>query len=77
MLSYFPFEWIAKVSLIVFAALFILDPYPPTSRIVSLLGVVVLRILTKMEKQWRSASQTMTDEGSGDAMTSTPIKKTT
>jgi len=74
-ISYFPFEWLAKFSLIVFALLFILDPFPPTSRVMSLAGVVVLRILTRMEKQWRSAQTSISHDGSSNEMENNRMKK--
>lgn len=39
-----------------FALLFILDPFTPASRIISIIGVLVVGILSKMEKRWRDGN---------------------
>uniref|UniRef100_A0A7S2V2E4 Uncharacterized protein n=1 Tax=Fibrocapsa japonica TaxID=94617 RepID=A0A7S2V2E4_9STRA len=52
-LSYVPFEYIAKITLFICAALFIFDPIPPISRIVALICVVVVGVLAKIERKWR------------------------
>lgn len=75
MISYLPFEWLAKISLLVFALVFILDPFPPTSRLMSLVGVVVLRILTKMEKQWRTSQTSISCEGPSNEWETDQTKK--
>jgi flagellar biosynthesis component FlhA len=56
--SYVPFEYVAKVTLIVAVALFILDPVPPVSRIVSLVITVVVLALAHLEKTWRQGQTT-------------------
>jgi hypothetical protein len=50
-LSYLPFEIIAKSTLIFCIAIFILDPFP-TSRLVSVGGVMVVLILTRVKKRF-------------------------
>lgn len=47
-LSYVPFEYVAKLSLVVFALLFILDPIPPLTRIISILSLFVVHFLSKI-----------------------------
>jgi flagellar biosynthesis component FlhA len=51
--SYVPFEYVAKVTLIVAAALFILDPVPPVSRVLALVITAVVLVLARLEKTWR------------------------
>jgi hypothetical protein len=53
LLSYIPFECIAKFTLAFCALLFIFDPIPPTSRILALAGVLSVALLSKIERQWR------------------------
>ena len=52
LLSYIPFEHIAKSTLIFCAISFIADPFPPYSRIVSLAGVLVVFVLGKINNKW-------------------------
>ena len=56
-LSYLPFELVAKTSLIVFSVLFITDPFPPASRVIAIIGVVVVGMLSKMEKRCREVNE--------------------
>jgi xanthosine utilization system XapX-like protein len=51
LLSYVPFDLVAKGSLIVCAILFILDPIPPVTRLVSLVSLLVVHFLSKLYKQ--------------------------
>lgn len=51
-LSYLPFEFVAKFTISLCAALFIFDPFPPVSRLVSLIGVVIVGLLKKIEQKW-------------------------
>ena len=46
-LSYVPFEWVAKGSLVASALLFIIDPLPPISRLLALLTVALVGVLGK------------------------------
>ena len=46
LLSYIPFHYVAKISLIVLGLLFIFDPFPPTSRIVALLSLFIVRLIS-------------------------------
>lgn len=57
-LSYVPFEIIAKLTLIFCGLVFVLDPIPPTSRIVSLISVVIVGLLGKLERKWREENNT-------------------
>lgn len=49
LLSYVPFEWVAKGSLILCAFLFIVDPIPPISRLLALISLLVVYGLTKLK----------------------------
>ena len=57
LLSYIKFEYLAKSTLIFCAITFINNPFPPASRIVSILGVGVVLILGKIERTWREGQQ--------------------
>ena len=46
-LSYVPFEYVAKVTLVIVAFMFIVDPFPPLSRIIALLSLMVLSIVSR------------------------------
>ena len=50
LLSYVPFEWVAKATLALCAFLFVADPFPPLSRLVSLISLVVVALLTRLYK---------------------------
>jgi hypothetical protein len=54
LLSYVPFEKVAKASLICCAITFINDPIPPTSRFVSVFGILVVLLLSKVEAKWKA-----------------------
>jgi hypothetical protein len=49
--SYVPLEWVAKGSLVVCAILFIVDPIPPVTCIVSLVSLFLVNWLSKLHKQ--------------------------
>ena len=51
-LSYIPFEYVAKGSLLMAVLLFILDPLPPLSRLLSLLLVIVVGVISKWYRQY-------------------------
>ena len=50
-LSYVPFEYVAKGSLLFAILLFIVDPIPPLSRLLSLLLVVLVGVISKMYRR--------------------------
>jgi hypothetical protein len=60
--SYGPFEYVAKVTLIVAVALFILDPIPPVSRLLSLVITAAVLVLARLEKTWRQGQPTEIEE---------------
>jgi hypothetical protein len=57
LLSYVPFEMVAKTSLIVCAGMFIVDPFPPHSRLVSLVSTVVIALLSRAHRHWQIQQQ--------------------
>lgn len=57
LLSYVPFEVVAKVSLLVCVALFILDPLPPVTRLLSLVATIVVALLSKWYRQAMQAQR--------------------
>jgi len=57
LLSYIKFEYLDKSTLIFCAITFINNPFPPASRIVSIVGVGVVLVLGKIEGTWRQGQQ--------------------
>jgi hypothetical protein len=55
LLSYIPFEYVAKGTLLLAVLLFVLDPMPPLTRLLSLVSVVMVAILSKLHRQWLAA----------------------
>eukprot|EP00980_Cylindrotheca_fusiformis_P009943 scaffold2196_cov99-Cylindrotheca_fusiformis.AAC.6 len=51
LLSYVPFEIVAKGTLIVSAFLFIVDPIPPLSRILAVVSLLLVNGLSKLHKK--------------------------
>jgi hypothetical protein len=51
--SYVPFEYVAKTTLIVSVLLFVIDPFPPLTRILSLVTTAGVLLLTRIERNWR------------------------
>jgi len=51
-----PFEYVAKATLLVCLGLFVLDPFPPQSRLLALIAVGVVGILTKVKNLWSKYS---------------------
>ena len=49
-LSYVPFKLVAQATLVVCAFMFIVDPFPPLSRIVAILCTAVVHMLSKLER---------------------------
>lgn len=61
LMSYIPFEIVAKVTLVVLAVLFVVDPFPPVSRLVSVISLVVVAGLTR----WYTAVRRENQENDG------------
>ncbi len=57
LLSYVPFEVVAKFTLIFCGIVFVFDPFPPVSRLVSLFGVVIVGVLGRIERNWREGQE--------------------
>ena len=53
LLSYVPFEYVAKGTLLISVALFVLDPIPPLTRLLSLLLTAVLLVVTRLLSNWQ------------------------
>ena len=62
LLSYVPFQLVAKISLILCVLVFIVDPIPPMSRLLSLVAVMVVALLTKAHRRWEEENQTLHSE---------------
>ena len=66
-LSYFPFEYIAKITLLVCFLLFIIDPYPG-SRIVSFVAVGAVLIINRVRQRFEGLQEEQ-QEGLEDTTT--------
>jgi len=51
LLSYVPFEWVAKATLLLCIALFIFDPIPPLSRLLSLIATLAVAALSNLYRR--------------------------
>jgi hypothetical protein len=51
-LSYVPFDWVAKGTIVLSVFLFIVDPFPPLSRLVSLVATLVVAVISRMHRHW-------------------------
>jgi hypothetical protein len=68
---YVPFEWVAKATLLVSIYLFVVDPVPPYTRLLSLVSTVVVsllnswyqRVLLQNEKEGTLAEVVVEEEG--------------
>ena len=60
-LSYAPFEYVAKTTLVVAAVLFILDPLPPYSRLIAMLSILTVALLNRTLQSWQQGQED--DEG--------------
>jgi hypothetical protein len=55
LLSYVPFEFVAKGSLLLAVFLFVMDPFPPTSRLLAVFFVSTIGILSRLRRHWIEA----------------------
>lgn len=62
LLSYVPFEVVAKASFAACVYLFIVDPFPPLSRLVSLVSLVVLALVSRAHRNWTIYNQEQQDQ---------------
>ena len=67
LLSYAPFEYVAKTTLIVAAGLFIIDPLPPYSRLIALISVAVVGLLSRMLRTWQAGQEEQEQSQEGQA----------
>ena len=58
-LSFIPFQIVAQTTLFVCIALFVLDPIPPLSRLLSLFLCGLVLVLTRLERNWRNGQATI------------------
>jgi hypothetical protein len=52
LLSYVPFDWVAKGTLILCVFLFVVDPFPPLSRLLSIVGTLFVALLSRANRRW-------------------------
>ena len=57
LLSYVPFEYLSKGTLVLAAGLFVFDPSPPLTRLLSLGLVVFINILARIDKDWKEGQE--------------------
>jgi hypothetical protein len=69
LLSYFPFEVVAKITLLVAALMFMLNPFP-LARLVSVICILVLAILNRVKKNWDQGQEEMGEEMEGEDVSS-------
>lgn len=66
LLSYVPFEYVAKGTLLLCALLFIVDPFPPLSRFIALLSLILVAILSRFYNEYvLTEQQEQNDENNG------------
>lgn len=65
LLSYVPFEYVAKGTLILCAFLFIVDPFPPLSRFVAVISLLVVACLSRLHRDHTSSSEDEFIENNG------------
>jgi hypothetical protein len=71
LLSYFPFEVICKITLLVAALMFVLNPFP-LARIISIICILVMAILNRVKKNW-DMGQEGNEEQTEEAIAHIPI----
>jgi stringent starvation protein B len=64
LLSYVPFEAVAKLTLAVCAVTFVADPFPPASRLVSVASVAVVAVLARALRRWQLQQEQLQREES-------------
>jgi|UniRef100_A0A8J9TGR5 hypothetical protein len=62
-LSYIPFEIVAKISLVFCVWMFVVDPIPPFSRLLAVGTTLVVALLSKAHRHWhKEANRTDNDK---------------
>jgi hypothetical protein len=57
LLSYVPFEWVAKGTLLLCVFLFVVDPIPPMSRILSIAATLSVALLSRAHRSWHEENK--------------------
>jgi hypothetical protein len=57
LLSYAPFAVVAQGSLLLAVILFVMDPIPPTSRLLAVLFVIFIGMLSRLRRHWMEAPE--------------------
>jgi hypothetical protein len=57
LLSYVPFEYVAKGTLVVSAFLFVVDPIPPLSRLLSIVSLLIVFVLSRLYNQHKKLTE--------------------
>lgn len=59
--SYFPFEVVAKLTIVVAALMFMLNPFP-LARLVALICMLILSLLNRTRKAWEEGQDEVVGE---------------
>lgn len=57
LLSYVPFQWVAKGTLLLCVFLFVVDPFPPMSRLLAIMGTLFVAILSRAHRRWHEENR--------------------
>jgi hypothetical protein len=71
LLSYVPFQWVAKVTLLLCAFLFVFDPLPPMSRLLSIVATLSVAILSRVHRSWHEENKMMEENGAPESPSET------
>jgi hypothetical protein len=70
LLSYVPFQWVAKATLLLCAFLFVFDPIPPMSRLLSIVATLSVAILSRAHRSWHEENRNIDENEAPDS----PVK---
>jgi hypothetical protein len=71
LLSYVPFEWVAKGTLLLCVFLFVVDPIPPISRILSIVATLSVAILSRAHRSWHEENRIIEENEAPEIPTET------
>jgi hypothetical protein len=71
LLSYVPFEWVAKGTLLLCVFLFVVDPFPPMSRILSIAATLSFALLSRAHRSWHEENRIIEENEAPESPTET------
>jgi hypothetical protein len=71
LLSYVPFEWVAKGTLLLCVFLFVVDPFPPMSRILSIVTTLSVALLSRAHRSWHEENSIIEENAATESPTET------